>query len=313
MAYIERQGRGEKEYFYVTKNFRLAANKWKKIRRYCGSEKPGLEEFRRILDEMDSEARKNEWLKSKPPYKYLSRGLAETLEDMKQNFNRWSGRLDEITRKKFEDDFLVRFTYNSNAIEGNRLSLRDTSMILKEDRIPSGASTKDFNEAINGRDCLEYIKAYKGNLGKKIILNVHRELVKNTGCRKAGEYRDSLVRISGSEWIPPAPENVEREMAKLLGWWRNNEKNLHPIESAGIIHNMLARIHPFTDGNGRTGRVIMNWILARRKYPMIHISKREKVEYYKAIDEGDGGDDGKFVGYLAETMIKQHTFKSKKR
>ncbi len=312
MAYIERQQRGDKEYYYVTKNFRIGANKWKKIRKYCKSKKPGQGEFKQILDDIDTEARKRGWLKKKHLYKYLPEDLAETLEDVKQNFNRWYGRLDEISRKKFEDDFLVRFTYNSNAIEGNRLSLRETSMILTEDIIPSGASTKDFNEAINGRDCLRYIRAYNGNLGKKFILNIQKELVKNTGCRIVGEYRNTPVRISGSEWIPPEPRKVEQEMKKLLTWWRNNKKNLHPAESAGVIHNMLVRIHPFTDGNGRTARVIMNWILMQKKYPMFYIENKEKIKYYTAIEEGDTGDDSKFIKYLAETIIEQHTFKSKK-
>lgn len=311
MAYIERQGRGGKQYFYVTKNFRIGLNKWKKVRQYCGSEKPSQTEFKRVLDEIDAEARKNDWLKKKSPHKYLPEDIAETLEDVKQNFNRWYGKLDEVSRKKFDDDFLVRFTYNSNAIEGNRLSLRETSMILTEDIIPAGATTKDFNEAINGRDCLKYIKPYNGNLGKKFILKVHEELTKNTGCRIVGGYRDSQVRISGSEWIPPEPEKMEGEMKKLLTWWRNYQNKLHPIELAGVIHNMLVRTHPFTDGNGRTSRVIMNWILMGKKYPMFYIENREKIKYYHAIEEGDKGDDGKFIKYLAETIINQHTFKSK--
>lgn len=311
MAYIERQQRGEKEYFYVTKNFRTGASRWEKIRKYCGSRKPRGDEFKAILDQIDSEAKKRGWLKKRTQYKYLPEDLAETLEDVKQNYNRWYGKLDEISQKKFDDDFLVRFTYNSNAIEGNRLSLRETSMILTEDIIPSGVSTKDFNEAINGRDCLQYIKAYKGNLGKKLILGVHRELTKNTGCRIVGGYRDTPVRISGSEWIPPEPRKVEEEMKKLLTWWRNNHSRLHPAESAGIMHNMLVRTHPFTDGNGRTARVIMNWILMRKKYPMFYIENKKKNEYYQAIEEGDKGNDRKFIEHLTKTIIEQHTFKSK--
>lgn len=311
MAYIERQQRGGNQYYYVSKNFRIGANTWKKIRRYCGIEKPSQGEFKRILDEIDAEARKKGWLRKKTSHKFLQEGLAETLEDVKQNFNRWYGRLDEVSRKKFDSDFLVRFTYNSNAIEGNRLSLRETSMILNEAVIPSGATTKDFNEAINGRDCLEYIKSYKGNLGKKLILKVHEELVKNTGCRIVGGYRDSHVKISGSEWTPPEPEKVEAEINKVLTWWRNNQNKLHPVELAGVTHNMLVRTHPFTDGNGRTSRVIMNWILMRKKYPMFYIENREKIGYYHTIEDGDRGDDSKFINYLAETIISQHTFKSR--
>jgi Fic family protein len=311
MAYIERQERGGKEYFYVTKNFRTGAGRWQKIREYCGNQKPEKEAFKKILDQIDAEARERGWLKKKTQYKHLPEETAEKLEDVKQNYNRWYGRLDEASKKKSDDDFLVRFTYNSNAIEGNRLSLRETSMILTEDIIPAGVSTKDFNETINGRDCLQYIRAYEGNIGKKFILRVHRELTKNTGCRIVGGYRNTPVRISGSEWVPPEPGKVEQEMTELLTWWRNNHRILHPAEAAGIIHNMLVRIHPFTDGNGRTARVIMNWILSRKKYPMFYIENKEKVGYYQAIEEGDKGNDGRFIEYLAETIIRQHTSESK--
>jgi len=311
MAYIERQERGKKQYFYVTKNFRTGVSKWKKIRRYCGDKKPSQTEFKRILDEIDDEAGGKGWLKEKTQFSYLPENKAELLEDVRQNFNRWYGKLDGVSQKKFDDDFLVRFTYNSNAIEGNRLSLRETSMILSEDVIPTGVSTKDFNEAINGRDCIHFMKRYRGNLGKKFILKVQEALTKNTGCRLMGEYRDSQVRISGSEWIPPKAELVEGEMKKMLTWWRNNQNKLHAVELAGIIHNKLVRIHPFTDGNGRTARVIMNWILMKKKHPMFYIESREKMRYYKAIEEGDMGDDGKFIEYLTETLINQYTFKSK--
>ncbi|MFH0862720.1 MAG: Fic family protein [Candidatus Altiarchaeota archaeon] len=313
MAYIERREQNGKRYFYVTKNFRVGLDKWRKIRRYCGDQKPSPEYFKRILDEIDAEAKIKCWLKEKAMFKYLSAHDAELLEDVKQNFNRWYGKLDEVSRKKFDDDFLVRFTYNSNAIEGNRLSLRETSMILSEDIIPAGASTKDFNEAINGKDTLEYIRGYKGNLGKKFMLKIHESLTKNTGCRVVGGFRDSHVRISGSEWTPPTPDKVPEEIDRLLTWWRNYEKKLHPAELAGIIHNMLVRLHPFTDGDGRTSRVVMNWILMRKGYPMAYIDNKEKIRYYHAIEEGDKGDDSRFIKYLAETIANQHTSQSKEK
>jgi Fic family protein len=311
MVYIERQERGGKRYFYVTKNFRIGVNKWKKVRRYFGSQKPDKDKFKQILDEIDTEAKTKGWLKEKAIFKHLSDSEVELLEDVKQNFTKWYGKLDEVSRKKFDDDFLVRFTYNSNAIEGNRLSLRETSMILSEDIIPSGASTKDFNEVINGKYTLTYIRDYKGNFGKKFILKVHESLTKNTGVRIVGGFRDSPVRISGSDWVPPTPEKVSGEIGRLLTWWRNYEKKLHPVELAGIVHNNMVRIHPFIDGNGRTSRVVMNWILMRKGYPMFYIDNKDKIKYYHAIEEGDKGDDGKFIKYLAETIVNQHTFKSK--
>jgi Fic family protein len=307
MAYIELQTQGDKRYYYVTKNFRIGVNKWKKIRKYCGEEKPSKDEFKQVLDGIDLEAKKLGFLKAKSSYRFLSDKEAEVLEDVRQEYVKWYGRLDKVSRKKYDDDFLVRFTYNTNAIEGNRMSLRETSMLISEDLIPSGVSTKDINEALNGRDCLEYVRGYQGNLGKKFLLRVHEILTRNTGCRITGRFRDSEVRISGSDWVPPQAEKVEEEIGRMLSWWRNNQKILHPAETAGVVHNTLVRIHPFTDGNGRTARVIMNWILQKKGYPMFYIENREKQKYYQAIEAGDGGNDKEFINYLAETLVKQHT------
>lgn len=309
MAYVERQDRSNKTYYYLVKNYRVAGG-WKKIRKYCGVNPPSEGELKDILNSLDKIAKERGLLKEKTTFHYLPDTEAQTLQDVRDCFNKWYGKLGDLDRKKFDDDFLVRFTYNTNAIEGNRLSLRETSMILTEDMIPSGVSTRDLNETINGRECLEYIRGYKGNFGKKILLKVHGTLTKNTGCRLFGVLRDSGVKISGSEWTPPGPDAVEKEIKETIAWWNNNQNTLHPVELAGVLHNQLVRTHPFTDGNGRTARVLMNWTLHKKGYPMFTVENKEKKRYYEAIEEGDKGDDAAFIKYLAETLIKQYTFKT---
>ena len=111
---------------------------------------------------------------------------AEKLQDLKEVFNRWYGKLSHFERKKFENDFIVRFTYNSNAIEGNRLSLRETSMILTENIIPAGATPNDYNETINSEDCYEFMKKYNGEFNQKFLLKIHELLTKNTNCKTIG-------------------------------------------------------------------------------------------------------------------------------
>ena len=308
MVYVERQRRGDRSYFYVVKNYRVSGNSWKKVRRYWGDKPPSGEEIRTVLDGLDMVAREKGFLKE-TGFRYLSSAEAEKLQDIKDSFNKWYGKLGVREKKKFDDDFLVRFTYNTNAIEGNRLSLRETSMILTEDLIPSGVSANDLNEAVNGRECLEYIRGYKGNFGKRFLLKVHWILTKNTGCRLCGRFRDSGVRISGSEWTPPTPAKVDEEIRETIAWWNNSRSRLHPVELAGALHNRLVRTHPFTDGNGRTARVLMNWTLHRSKYPMFTIENREKMRYYKAIEEGDKGNDASYIKYLAEILINQYALK----
>lgn len=309
MVYIERLERNGKTYYYVSKNFRVGPRKWRKIREYAGEKPPSKEKIKKLVVEIEKQARKEGLVKMIKKHVFLTNEEAEQLQDLRNIFIKWYGKIDEFSKNKYEDDFLVRFTYNSNAIEGNRLSLRETSMVLTENIIPAGASPNDYNEAINSKDCVEFIKTYKNELNQKFLLKVHRLLTKNTKCRIAGDYRDSNVRISGSEWIPPSAEKLKKEMKAFFQWYYHARKRLHPVELAAVSHNKLVRIHPFTDGNGRTARTIMNWLLSKNRFPMLYIETKDKINYYNAIEEGDKGNDAVFVHYIIKVLINQHTFK----
>lgn len=311
MVYLEKIERGGKTYYYVTKNFRLSDKKWKKIRRYIGNKPPSKEQTRKAVEEIEAEALKKGFTKPVSKFTCLSDEEAEKLQDLKEVFNKWYGKLSTIERKKYEEDFVVRFTYNSNAIEGNRLSLRETSMILTENIIPAGATPNDYNEAINSKDCYEFMKEHKGEFNQKFLLKIHGLLTKNTNCKIVGGYRDHEVRISGSEWIPPTHEKVKEEMRKVFQWYYSARKKLHPVELGAILHNKLVRIHPFADGNGRTSRITMNWILMKNKFPMFYIELRDKIKYYDAVEEGDRGNDEAIVHYIAKVLMEQYTFKPK--
>ncbi len=311
MVYLEKIERGGKTYYYITKNFRVSGKKWKKIRKYVGDKPPSKEQTKKAAGEIEKEALKKGLVKPASEYAYLSDNEAEKLQDLKEVFNKWHGKLGAVALKKYEEDFIVRFTYNSNAIEGNRLSLRETSMILTENLIPAGATPNDFNEAINSKDCYEFMKKYGGEFNQKFLLQIHELLTKNTNCEIVGNYRNHEVRISGSEWVPPAHEKVKEEMRKVFQWYYSARKNLHPVELGAVLHNKLVRTHPFADGNGRTSRVVMNWMLMKNKFPMFYIELRDKIKYYEVIEEGDKGNDEAIVHYIAKVLMEQHTFKPK--
>lgn len=312
MAYLEKIERKGKNYYYVTKNFRVSDKKWKKVRKYVGDKPPSGNQTKKAVEEIEAEALRKGLMKSVSRHKYLTDAEAEKLQDLKEVFNKWYGNLLAVERKKYEEDFVVRFTYNSNAIEGNRLSLRETSMILTEDVIPAGATPNDYNEVINSKDCYEYMKEYNGEFNQRFLLKIHELLTKNTKCKIIGNYRDHDVRISGSDWVPPSHEKVREAMRKVFQWYYFAKKKLHPVEVGAILHNKLVRIHPFADGNGRTARVVMNWFLMKHKFPMFYVELRDKINYYKAIEEGDKGNDEAIVHYIAKVLMEQYTFKSGK-
>ncbi len=311
MVYLEKIERGSKTYYYLTKNFRVSGKKWKKIRRYVGGNPPSKEQKKKAIEEIEADALKKGLMKPASKYAYLSDEEAEKLQDLKEVFNKWYGKLSAVEKKKYEEDFVVSFTYNSNAIEGNRLSLRETSMILTENIIPAGTTPNDYNEAINSKHCYEFMEGYGGEFNQKFLLKIHELLTKNTDCKIIGSYRDHEVSISGSEWIPPTHKKVKEEMKKVFQWYYSAKKKLHPVELGSILHNKLVRIHPFADGNGRTSRVVMNWILMKNEFPMFYIELRDKMKYYEAVEEGDKGNDKAIVHYIAKVLMEQHTSKSK--
>lgn len=312
MVYLETVERKNKKYYYIAKNFRIDIKKWKKIRRYIGDKPPSKEQKEKAIKEIEAEALLKGYTTPTSKYRYLKNEEAEKLQDIKEVCKKFYGKISEIGRKKYDNDFVVRFTYNTNAIEGNRLSLRETSMIITENIIPAGATANDYTEALNSRICYDFINEYSGEFNQKFLLQIHKLLTQNTDCRIKGAYRDEKILITGSEWIPPPPEKIRDFMKKTFQWYYSNRKKLHPIELGAILHNQLVRIHPFTDGNGRTARLIANWILLKNEFPMFIIDLKDKINYYKAIEQGDKGNDAEIVHYIAKVSINQHIFESEK-
>src|SRR3989339_1660535 len=183
MAYVEIIKRNKKEYFYLTKNIRLGLNKWKKVRIYLGDKQPTKEELAQSTKKIELDSK--QFIK-KSEYAYLSEHDAETLQDLKESYKEWLKQIPKSVKDKLNEDFVIRFTYHTNAIEGNRLTLRQTALILKDKVIPSGVRAEDYNEAINGKECLDYIKDYKGDLNKHFLEKVNGILTKNTGVVYGG-------------------------------------------------------------------------------------------------------------------------------
>jgi Fic family protein len=295
MVYLEIIKRNKKEYYYLTKNIRQDLNKWKKIRIFLGDKKPNNNEIKKAIEKIEKKYNKLR-LSS---YKYLNEENAELLEDLKNNFQNWKDKLPQNIIKNFEDDFVIRFTYNSNAIEGNKLTLRETSLILKDKIIPSGIKESDYNEAINGKACLNFIKEYNGNFDLNFMIKVNEILTKNTDVAYPGRLRFFDVRIQGSNYIPPKHELVKKYVNDLFSWYKQNKNKMHVFELASIFHAKLVWIHPFEDGNGRTARTLMNYILLKKGYPMFYIPYEKRQDYYNAIELAD---NKKYKGYITKML-----------
>ena len=181
--------------------------------------------------------------------------------------------------QRLRDEFLVEYTYNSNAIEGNTLTLQETALVLEGvtiDRKP----LKEHLEAVGHRDAFLYVQQLiteKTTLSENVIKQIHT-LVLMDKPEDRGIYRRVPVRIIGASHEPPDPVLVPEKMEELMKDIAN--KKMHPIESAATFHLQFEGIHPFIDGNGRTGRLIMNFTLMQNGYPPIDVKFADRKRYY---------------------------------
>lgn len=299
MVYIDKIKSGKRTFYYLGKTIRIGQNKWKKLRIRLGEKEPSKEEIKSKLKDLKLEEYE---IYNKD---YLDSDKLEIIEDFREVYNNHLKKIPKTIVEKEESDFIIRFTYNSNAIEGNRLTLRDTYLIIKEKQIPSGAPPKDYNEAINGREALEFIKSYKGKLTTEFIEKLNYILTKNTGFIYPGRIRFFPVKIEGADFIPPESDKVKPLLNKMIKFYYDNKKKIHPFVLACLIHAQFVEIHPFEDGNGRTGRALMNWSLMKSNYPKIFIPVKVRSKYYEAIDLHNKKDIKGYCTKMFETVIDQ--------
>lgn len=303
MTYVETIKRGNKLYYYLTKNIRIAHNKWKKIRIYLGDKPPSQNHIKKYTQTIEKKIQQQKLIP--PPFSYLTREDAETLQDLKESYKAWLQHTPESVQKKLYNDFVIRFTYHTNAIEGNRLTLRQTALILKDKVIPSGILAEDYNEAINGRECLTFLKNSRGDFAVTLLRKINTILTKNTGVHYVGQIRFFDVHIEGSTHMPPKHQDVKKHLLNLMKWYSANKNKLHPFELATMLHSKIAWIHPFEDGNGRTARAIMNYILLKKGYPMFYIPYERRGAYYAALEKADNGDYKSYVKQMLQLVIEQ--------
>lgn len=205
---------------------------------------------------------------------------------------------------KLKEQLGIEMTYNSNAIEGNRLTLKETYLVLSEGITIRGKSLKEHLEAKDHHEALNYLydfieKDSRHTISEVFIRSIQQLVVKDTDPEFAGAYRTGNVMITGSHHTPPEAGTISSEMNRLIRWIHKEKEKLHPIELAALLHHKLVFIHPFFDGNGRTARLIMNLLLMQRGYPLVLILKNDRKRYYDALTKADGGDYLPFVRFIA--------------
>ena len=199
--------------------------------------------------------------------------------------------LPEEALKKIQDALDIEYTYESNRIEGNTLTLQETALVVNEGVTISGKSMREHLEAINHTEAISYIKDIAKQdieISERTIKEIHALILHGIDRGNAGRYRTVPVMISGSTHMLPQPYLIEKQMEDFILRFKQMEKEkVHPVLIAAYLHDELVRIHPFIDGNGRTSRLLMNLYLLRNGYVIITLkgSNDAKVSYYMALEK----------------------------
>lgn len=215
------------------------------------------------------------------------------------------------TLKSLRESINLEWTYNSNGIEGNTLTLRETQVVLEGITV-GGKSIKEHLEAINHEKAILFLDdLVKDNepISEWNIKNIHQLILKDIDNENAGRYRKENVTIKGATHIPPDYLKVHELMEKLILTY-NTWNEYHPIIQAALLHGELVKIHPFVDGNGRTSRLLMNLDLMNSGYNPVIIKKESRLKYYEALDKahttGNYTDFVKLVTKLEVEMLKKY-------
>lgn len=281
----------EKEYYYISYSYRKD-DKNLHIEKYIGPMMPSEEKIEQIKEDFFYEIIEERWLPI----------VNQMVVKYRDDFN----SLPNSIQVKDLKNFGVRFTHNTNKIEGSSLSYRDVSSIIEHDFSPKNKPASDIIEAKSHMSVYDDMIECTQEVSLDLLLKWHKKLFQLTKQDIAGNIRDYRIEISGSKHIPPAGGVLLENLLKdLFFWYTNNLSNLHPVVLACIMHYEFVSIHPFGDGNGRISRVLMNYILFKNKYPMFDIDFNTRQGYFNALERANINKDKMiFISWFFKNYIK---------
>lgn len=290
MVTVKKKVIGGRTYYYLEHSLRVKG-KVEKKETYLGKALPkNVEEIKRdFLHSIYEE----KWFK--------------TFDSIRRNFAKERRLMPKTAREEELRKFSVRFTYDTQRIEGSALTLRETANLLEMGVTPLGKPVQDIKEAEAHQKILYEILRFRKDLSVQTVLYWHRRLFESTKKDIAGRIRQHQVAISGSKFVPPSPAEVYPLLREFFKWYERSKKELHPVELAGLVHLKFVTIHPFADGNGRISRLIMNFLLNRRSYPMLNILYKNRNSYYNALERSQAKrQDSIFLQWFFKRYVKEY-------
>jgi len=304
MVYIYKKPIGDKNYYYLRASEKKGKKLITKDVAYLGS---SIEEVKLNLDKLSKYKNKirksykkiNSFLESnhflekvqklKLKQDPFLRERTNESEACKLHYNGAFKKLDKQTQKEILQNFIIEFSYNTASIEGNTINLEEARNLLNEGVTPKNKTLREIYDLQNTEKVfLDLYLNGHNELNHELIIGIHDKLLEKIDERKG--YRTTDVRVIRSNFEATPGKYVKTDMNLLIKWLNENKLKLNPIVLAIVFHHKFEKIHPFMDGNGRTGRMIMNFILLNNKMPPMIIHKKLRETYLEAMREADESD-----------------------
>ena len=304
MGFVRKKKISGEKYFYYVKSFKRGDRVLQKNLKYLGKVKPTVEQIEKLKFEFNE----------KKVQKLIRSGLKfvgfrvkdeviERADFLKKKFFDEVDSLSKVGKRQLVKRFKTGYTYHSCSIEGNTLTRSEVDLVINKHQSIDGKRLFEFEEVRGHKRAIEYMMSEMDDLSENFIKRLHEQLLGEILEFKededlefvVGGYRCDMRFIEGADFVPPTPVMVVHDMKRLISFYKKNKYNIHPIELASEFHLRFVIIHPFSDGNGRMARLLMNFILDRSGFPMIDISVKNREKYIKALDPGKSENLTKFI------------------
>ena len=276
-------------YYYFQHSYGMDGNK-RTVEEYLGKEIP-----KNVLK------LKNDFMQ-----KVFKEKFEKKINLIRKNHKKEFSSLPQTERKKLLKNFAIKFTYNSEAIEGSTLSLKDTIRLLR-DQISPNKPIKDVIESREHNKTFLEVLNSKTEFNLDWILKTHKKLFIKTYPNIAGKIRSHNVRVVGSDTVFTHHSKVKQELREFIRWYGKSSRAMHPFMSAALAKFRFVNIHPFSDGNGRVSRIIMNYLLHKNQLPLIDIKYSKRNQYYDALEKSNQRkEEFVFLNYLSKKFIRDY-------
>ncbi len=305
MAFIYKKIIGKKEYYYLRASLTKNGKQVTKDIAYLGSD------FTKIKSKLSTLSKENQ-KEIKKTYKTIHRFLEvnrfldkvkkdklkkdnflgnslNLVEACRFHWNEVFNKLDVNSKEEIFNDFVVEFSYNTTSLEGNTITLKEAEKLLLDQRTPKDRTLREVYDLQNTKTVFfNYYETIPKSFSHELIQKIHSSLIDKIDVRKG--YRTQDIRVTKSRFNSSPAQYVKTDMGILLKWFVENKNKFHPLVLAILFHHKFEKIHPFFDGNGRTGRMLVNIILLQYGYPPLIIRKKNRKQYLDNLSKADNLD-----------------------